>query len=482
MNRISILLFAVVMAGSLSAQIESFSESDIFVSTPSQPAFDKLIYLQPFEGNMSPKIRCTIGTALKLGDTPESNQRLIVYNLIGEQLFGISPTHHDPIYTNTGDCIKPETYNFIVVKKNNVISLKKFPQGNYYIVKDILITKEEIDSLKNIIENCEYIGDTLVSSDGKWIDNMPKLPKGSKMCIIPREVVLQKLFDKESYDYTEWPTSQDILKDKSYKEHIVKALYVISDEEGNEYYIPSHKNKGMRIINKKDVFIPGYLVGISDFITVKGFTELKKIFENKRLVNRDRKEFLCKKIAVKDGYVVAAITDTLSTEISYYNILDFCDARLNWRTKDYVKVLATGNLIDNYDNSYSSKNKVDYWYFTKHDLDSVEAKIAYEERMEEQDKLRKDERKKQDLIKRYGSKIGQSIADGKACVGMNKEQCKEALGTPDNITKNTSNLGSVEVWTYSLGYQIYNGLIPITVVTFLDNKVTSVDEYSSWPY
>ena len=116
------------------------------------------------------------------------------------------------------------------------------------------------------------------------------------------------------------------------------------------------------------------------------------------------------------------------------------------------------------------------------DADSLLKKWEQEELEQKRKELAKNEAKKQELFKKYGQKFAQGIIDGKVLVGMSKEMCKEAMGTPDETTKNTSNLGVIEVWTYSLGYRMFDGLVPITVVTFLDNKVTSVDEYSSWPY
>jgi hypothetical protein len=87
------------------------------------------------------------------------------------------------------------------------------------------------------------------------------------------------------------------------------------------------------------------------------------------------------------------------------------------------------------------------------------------------------------LIKKYGEKFAQNIIDGKACVGMTKEMCQIAMGRPNNTTRNTSSLGVVEVWTYSTMYELFGGLAPIVVVTFLDNKVTSVDEYKdNYPF
>ena len=481
MKKISILLFAAMMAGSLSAQIESFSEEDTFVSEPVKPAFNKFDYLQPFKGGMSPKIRCGIAHAIKNGDTPSSYQILAVYNLIGEQLFSVK----DAKITSKNN------YYMIVNNKTN-LALEKIQQGKYYTVKDILISKEDIDSLGTLFNELPFITDTLYYDldARKLLDRTEPLPQDAKQCLVSKSAVLRLLQPAESY--IEWPTKSQIINSRNFEPE--QAIYVLSDETGKECYIPLYTQYNYDVLSLKceitiatrtfifksseKVYVQmGELAQLDAFALVEGYTILKKIFENQRLIDRDKNEYLCKKIALKDGQVVAAITDTLSTKVSYFQIVDFCDTKLSYWYDDKIKVLAVGKQRNN----NGEDEKVDFWFFTKHDMDSVEAKIAYEKQKAEQEARKKDERKRQDLIKKYGAKIGQSIADGKACVGMNKEQCQEAMGTPNSIAKDTNNLGAVEVWTYSLGYQMFGGIVPVTVVTFINGKVTSVKEYTSWP-
>ena len=111
---------------------------------------------------------------------------------------------------------------------------------------------------------------------------------------------------------------------------------------------------------------------------------------------------------------------------------------------------------------------------------SIEIRKASEDeqRLAEQEK----EKKKQSLTHKYGLKYAQDIIDGKASVGMSKEMCKEALGSPDEITKSTNSSGSVEIWVYSLYHKYYPSLYPIIVVTFTNEKVTSVNEYTDSNY
>ena len=308
--------------------------------------------------------------------------------------------------------------------------------------------------------------------------------------LIPKSTALYQLQPKE------WPTRYEIVRSSDFETR--QAIYILIDDAGRECYIPRYANwtyysyEGVKKLltlkcdttittgkfifkeTRKINFQPGEFAELDAFIRVDVFTTAKKIFENQRIINhsfndwsRSDDVYICKKIAFKDGQIMAAITDTASTSISYMPVRSVSREAFRRNQKnDSLTFLGIEGPS---------------WFCKVHDLDSVEAKIAYEEKKAEQEARKKDARKKQELIKKYGAKIGESIANGKACVGMNKNQCKEAMGTPDGITKNTNNLGTVEVWTYSLGYQMFNGLIPVTVVTFVNDKVTSVKEHSSWP-
>lgn len=460
MKKISILLFAVMMAGSLGAQIESFSEEDTFVSEPVKPAFNKLDYLQPHDGSLSPCGEWEYGYG--------------IYNIIGEQLFCMAQTNiSSPLYDR-------DLSNYVLVKDKDGLVLSKIQQGKYYIVKDILISKEEKDSIQNIFQTLNFTSDTLYfDKNGQLLDKNQPMPQKKRIYYLPKDVVFNVLFNP----YREWKNA-DMLTIGS---NLLVALYILSDNNGNEYYVPlpdAHYGKDLYNLQNQNIRF-GKLVDISSFISVKGYNIVKEKFENQRITKNSynycankRDIVLCKKIALKDGQVMAAITDTMSTTISYMPILNTQKRGLTWCQKH--DSLMFMELITNYSEHNAGKYET-MDFCTIHDLDSIETKIAYEKQKAEQEERKKDARKRQDLIKKYGTKIGQSIADGKACVGMNKEQCQEAMGTPNSIAKDTNNLGAVEVWTYSLGYQMFGGIVPVTVVTFINGKVTSVKEYTSWP-
>lgn len=416
MKKISILLFAIMMAGSLNAQIDSFDDSENFVTKPKSTlsAFNKLTYLSPYKGRLSVYDESKWDTVL--------NQWGTIYNVIGEQVFYMGDKYKNDIIVITNN------------KKEIDVSLIK--PATYYTVKDILISQEEIDSLRRELANS------------------------------PQCQVSHLLFQ---LCHTEFQPKDWFWKDiKNRKGEVEYWMYILEDDNNIEYYVP---NVNPDAIN---LHFPEMR---DNFIMVKGFLSLKQKFENQRIfVIYDRDEGdkikLCKKIAYKDKSIMAAITDTLSTSVSYERISDFVKEPFDrYYQKDslfYMAIQCPGDC---------SKS-----YCSLHEIDSLKAKNAYENHLAEIEKAKKDEKRKQELIKKYGKKYGTSIFNKEACVGMTKAMCKEAIGSPDQVTKSQTASGNVEVWSYTLAYQAWKGLAPIIVVTFTNDRVTAVDKYTSWPF
>jgi hypothetical protein len=100
-----------------------------------------------------------------------------------------------------------------------------------------------------------------------------------------------------------------------------------------------------------------------------------------------------------------------------------------------------------------------------------EQEIAEQKKQEEKerfareaDRKRKAEEFRQDCISKYGSKYGDYIADGKVVIGMTKEMCRLAWGSPMNINTTTTKYGTNEQWVYSLKHYLY----------FDDSKLTAI--------
>lgn len=468
MKKFSILLFAIMMVSSLSAQIDSFDDSDNFVVEQENLVFDKFNYLVPYQGTLIPY-------DLDQGGNMPFN---ICKNIIGEQVY----------------LKETQTNNYILARNNEGLILQKIQPNTYYTVKDILITYEELDSLYNIFKNLpyQYRGDTLCYNKNTTIVIFDVKSKKVSKAIIPKENVLRSLAEDSPYET--WLTRDKYIEQEKealeyYRKYNVKedvyaynAIYILADEKGNEYYVSLNNSSylGFRDVVTKDVkYGGGKLIGISSFLAVKGYNNIKSKFENQYVREYfGREVFICKKIALKDGDVVAALTDTLSTTVSYIPVKDIYMTSVGGYGSTDSLISARMIVTSPYNSNY----KEDVDYYTIHDIDSIKNKKAYEEHLAEIEKAKKDEKRKQELIKKYGQKYGTSIFNKEACVGMTKAMCKEAIGSPDQVTKSQTSSGNVEVWSYTLAYQMWNGLAPIIVVTFTNDRVTAIDKYTSWPF
>lgn len=455
MKKFSILLFAIMMAGDLSAQIDSFDDSDNFV-TGTKPSFNKLPYLSPYKGGLSVYDDHKWDSVLKQWGT--------INNIIGEQVFYLGDNYN-------------KSENLVATREGDVFVLSKIQPSTYYTIKDILITQEEIDSLRGELVHLGFKSDTLYYEESGF------LKKNIKYTAIPQNDVLNRLCHNLFQPENRFRGAEERYDDM----RVDFWMYILKDSNDVEYYIP---NIYPNPTNHPDLANKFYYGGMSyssrgyrytpemknDFIVVNGFLLLKQKFENQRVCFvYDRGDEggikLCKKIAFKDRKIMAAITDTLSTSVSYAQIRDFGKGSLGrYSRKDSLFYMRLDN--DGYSDIY----------YTLHDIDSLKAKNAYEEHLAEIEKAKKDEKRKQELIRKYGQKYGTSIFNKEACVGMTKAMCKEAIGSPDQVTKSQTSSGNVEVWSYTLAYQMWNGLAPIIVVTFTNDKVTAVDKYTSWPF
>lgn len=74
--------------------------------------------------------------------------------------------------------------------------------------------------------------------------------------------------------------------------------------------------------------------------------------------------------------------------------------------------------------------------------------------------------RKNNLIKRFGTNNANLILDGEIRIGMTKEMCREAWGTPDEINTTYSSYGNLEQWIYGNSY-----------VYFRENKITTIQEF-----
>jgi hypothetical protein len=207
-------------------------------------------------------------------------------------------------------------------------------------------------------------------------------------------------------------------------------------------------------MNKSVYLVYGDYAMIQDFISVNTFNHLKSTYEGKEIVSepyynnplisdKDNCIYTTEKVIVLDDKIGLKIKKNKDGEVKHIYVTDEYIRHLSYH-EDSLFVLSG--------------------YALRSDADSLAAKWEQEEKQTEQEKIAKDEKRKQELIKRFGQKFAEDIVNGKVTVGMNKEMCKEAIGSPDNITTSTNSNGNVEIWEYTRYHRYYPSLYPIIIV------------------
>ena len=365
--------------------------------------------------------------------------------LVGQQLY----------YTRDSlGCFKPEGFDFIIDgdkrvitrSKDNIVAIERASAKKYFTVLDVLIYKEELSNLLSKLESCTYKGDVITYEEIGLF--------GSKK--------------KRTYTYCQNDAWQ-ILK-------MAKRIYILQDENEKNYYVPYYSSHGTfdpQLLSLDNKAISGRsVVTLLDFISVDCYNYLKKKYVGKEIVYFSRalsydKIGKVENIILKDGdynrkYIAAIIyfeadDQRIVEEINYYG---------KYRIYDKYK----GKQIP--DSIYALDG-----YCLRSEADSIKHIVEQRALIAEREQKAKNEQHRKEIIGKYGEMIGKNILDGKACVGMTKEACKEALGSPDQVTKSSSSSGNMEVWVYSYWFKISRGLSPIIAVTFVNDKVSSVDEY-----
>lgn len=92
------------------------------------------------------------------------------------------------------------------------------------------------------------------------------------------------------------------------------------------------------------------------------------------------------------------------------------------------------------------------------------AKKQAEKEKKQAEEEKKREERKQELINKYGEKLGTDISYGIVRIGMTKEQCREAWGDPMDINTTTTLYGTHEQWVYyGYKYLYFDGDILTTI-------------------
>lgn len=483
MKKLILLGLLTMITCSAYAQIEGFDEMELTTQQVQNEQFDKSMYITPNSNRLELGTYTTIQNLLERKWDSYDNQNVdySIYDIRNEQIFSTLNTKGIKMYQEMGYNI-PKKFILSMDNAMQTLSVEIFKSGEYYDVVDILITEEEFAVWKTKINNCKnFVGDT--------VHRMVRNPFGEKLTPIKitQKDVLDRFYkiqlpSESKYTKTIILPNGEVKK-PSREKFTGNAVYVL--KKGEQYYLVSrsvttdgwkgspnivnieHMNKMLGSID-----IIGTLVTIDDFISVKGFNTMKKIFENKVLTTQTdtTKCFLCKKIAPKDG-IIQGLFENLSTNQTIFRpITTYGVAPLYW---DFEHEMASGASKEDIGDFSYNVHVLSNHYCIKDELDSVlnirEMKQIEKERIKNMQKAEEQKR----IINAYGEKFGQLIIEGEICLGMTKEMCKEAKGTPCQANSSQNEYAKIEVWTYNCMAFEY-GLSNLLFVTFTDGKITEI--------
>lgn len=178
----------------------------------------------------------------------------------------------------------------------------------------------------------------------------------------------------------------------------------------------------------------------------------------------EKQVYKVEKVVVKDQQLHIQVTSNVNNEVVLFPVERIFRNYIENSRKDTIEWLDVENFyIEGYEY---------YGFCLKTDVDSLHSKLQYEYEQEQLALQRKQTQHKEELIKKYGKQYGSLIADGKICVGMTKEMCIAAKGSPCRKSTHTDRYDTTEVWTYHCNSSFY---YPI-YVTFTNNKITSITD------
>lgn len=421
-----------------------FLTLSVFVSSLSFAQIEQI----DSRAEMLKKVQDAREPAIVLDNTPypffsyEYYEDVLPFNLLNQQLYCVNEQRNKR-NTDGGPAVI-----ILTLSKDNIVRIEKLKNGTYYDVVEILSTEEQKNNLALTLKSTKtFIGDTV---HYRMQDNKLREYKFSKKDV---ETLLNTLS----------------LRDNN------NVVYVLQDNSGKKYFLWHFRHTNASISNKQVYFVYGDYAKMQDFVSVNTFNHIKSIYEGKEIVSEpyynnpflsDKEEcvYVVEKVVILDNSIALKVRNVKNRETKTVPVNSTYVRHLNDH-KDSLLVLSalSGCAL-------------------RTDADSLFTKWEYEKQQEEREKLAKDEKRKQELIIKYGQKYAQDIFDGKASVGMSKEMCKAALGSPDEVTKSSNSIGSMEIWVYSMYHKYYPSLYPIIVVTFTNDKVTSVNEYSDSNY
>ncbi len=228
--------------------------------------------------------------------------------------------------------------------------------------------------------------------------------------------------------------------DETKKDARYRYLKIILKEENtNELFIWSLRADGLN--GERDPFLLTTYYGKHEQICNKTpkFVALKNKYDLVDITNGN-------KISLKKG-------DTITCkgfELVDLKEFRFLQPRYIFSTKNNAELMVEARkLVFNY--KYATFG--DYVSLEEYNRKMELKKMAAEERAKrkEEERLKREKEQKElknSLVKKYGSKYGKLIFESKVVIGMTKEMCTDAWGSPSDVNKMISKHTVLEQWVY----------------------------------
>ena len=450
MKKLILLSLATMITFSASAQIEMYKEEQQVQVQVKKKSWQekKKEYLDSIQQNTTYPLL----SLSKDANFDKKNKKYINRYLIGDTLYSVRDrVESTPI--------------FVLTSTNDSIRVSKLPIGEYFQVVDMIVCKEEKDSLFNSFNNKTFVEEEVTVGGGEPFKFRKMVRIGTKNFFL--------FFSKP----IKAPIWEAIYED--YPIYVLKKNDTIyyANYTTYSYYFAS--------ISRDNRFC---MAGILDFVSVKSYNMLKSMYVGKEFVSINTTDIHGKKDLIRqvEASSIWTIEKLLLKGTDFYAECASNDDQKKGGRIEKISIYSIGDNHFKYGFPTTESDTLcvlpvgEQQLMLKSEADVLIAKFKYEEEQNALAEKKRQTQYKNDIIKKYGEKYGSLIAQGKICVGMTQEMCIEAKGTPCKKNKSSDKYGTIEVWTYDcLGVEWAWKLglsANYTFVTFKNGKITDITE------
>lgn len=379
--------------------------------------------------------------------------------------------------------------------------LPTIPSG-YYVISGYIFGKENIVNIfqcREVINAARYCGDVnsfkraiLINpnpSESKRKETVREYLGYMKMTSLDTTNGVVEVFYRprswREYGQVDFYSYNDIFLVRSYNELRQKLLhkevvlcYNYSDEYGRvDIYFEDFKNKEYHIERKR---FPGGL--FKDDMTQEEIKQQDDVFVVKDIViKRNKSDYGDSKNYRWELYCVlqGEKTGSFALRVNYtsYNYTYFAESNgKSYRGSSYfydcpiagnpgrfdiVPIEALTTVVNSFADKVTNEVKEDTRNEAKQKRLEKEAEMRWQ-----QQKAQEVAEHKQNMIAKYGEKIGELVASKQVALNFTKEMVKDAWSKPMNTYRTTTKYGQTEVWCYNYKTRVY----------FHNGKVIQIDD------